>query len=549
MKKITLFVAAVAVLASCNREDALTTQSGGNAGNLNVRNFEKSELQDMITPMSQSFGFNGKAAATQANYTYRSWAEPVQLNLNLSNIEGTGNLIDGTSSGTVTAFVNLSAAAAWAVNDMVFVVWHAATNIGSPDAAVNAAAYNVNRNAAGAVGPLVGGAITAYKQVGIGQYEFMDRVDFYDADYHELIGDVNASSQNYEIMMAGQRAQATSGYVLAGHAGAVVTRIDYDYVNDEFWENSLRELPLPGTSANDVVGAARRFYVTTGGSSSADPTGAVYEFDRNMMNINKGSLLQPGYSGRALAIDNRIKENTSGDNTIEDTDDFFVLSTDGAKGVQVHEQAIFWNGVTTTFNSLSLLVKASGPSQAAHNLLERADITIASSDDNPFTDNALNTGPLLNKPDPIVRTHARTFLTLNYDNGGSSPLGVSSLYSLNVAGTGITPIPNIGNAISTEYDRGLDVLYVAMAGGGKAIKVIALDQFATQSAVVDTYDVVGEFADPALPPQTVNFYTIAPSNSFTPTIQDVKEVTVYGSRNIAIAAGFSGVFFIQRDKY
>jgi hypothetical protein len=538
MKKITLFVAAVAVLASCNREDALTTQSGGIAGNLNVRNFEKSELQNMITPMSQSFGFNGKAAATQANYTYRSWAEPVQLNLNLSNIEGTGALNDGTSSGVVTAFVNLSAAAAWAVNDMVFVVWHAATNGGAPDALINANAHNVNKNAAGAAGPLVGGAITAYKQVGIGQYEFMDRVDFYDADYHELIGDVNAGAQNYEIMMAGQRAMSTSGYVLADHNGAVVTRIDYDYVNDEFWENSLRELPLPGTSANDVVGAARRFYVTTGGSGVLAVQGAVYEFDRNMSNINKGSQLQTGFSGRALAIDNRIKKNTSSNPNIEDTDDLFVLSTNGApKNVNLHEAAIFWNGVTTDFGTLSGSVVAVGPSAMAHNLLERADITIASSDDNPFT-----TGV-----DPIIRTHARTFLTLNFENAGGS--AASSLYSLDVSGTGLAAIPNIGNAISTEYDRGLDVLYVAMAGGGKAIKVIALDQFATQSAVVDMYDVVGEFADPALAAQTVNFYTSGLANSFTPTIQDVKEITVYGSRNIAVAAGFSGVFFIQRDKY
>jgi hypothetical protein len=35
----------------------------------------------------------------------------------------------------------------------------------------------------------------------------------------------------------------------------------------------------------------------------------------------------------------------------------------------------------------------------------------------------------------------------------------------------------------------------------------------------------------------------------TPNITDVKEVTVFGSRNIALAAGSQGVFFIQRDKY
>jgi hypothetical protein len=520
MKKITLFAAAVAVLASCNREDALTTQSGGNAGNLNVRNFEQSELKDMITPMSQSFGFNGKASATQVNYTYRGWAEPVQLDLTLSGIDGTAGLSKTIATVGAPAYVNLSASAAWTVNDMVFVVWHAAELLSTNDDS-----YNVN----GVGQALVGGSITAYKQVGIGQYEYMDRVDFFDADYHEVYGDVNAGSGNYEIMMAGQRAMTTSGYVLAGHNGAVITRIDYDYINDEFWEDSFRELPLPGTSANDVVGAARRFYVTTGGSGGVDVQGAVYEFDRNLSNINKGASLTGGFSGRAIAIDNITK-------VAPDTDDLFVLSTDGGTNVQVHERSVTWSGTATDFGSIGSSVNAL--SLNAHNLLERADITIASSDDNPFTVGV----------DPILRTPARTFLTLHH----ASTDGVSSLYNVFDATT-LFPIPNIGNAISTEYDAGIDVLYVAMGGDGnfnaKAIKVIALDQFATQSPLVNTYDVVGEFADPAIGTKSVSFWTPGVPQTMTPNITDVKEVTVFGSRNIALAAGSQGVFFIQRDKY
>jgi hypothetical protein len=528
MKKITLFVAAAAVLASCNREEALTTQSGGNAGNLNVRNFEQSELENMITPMSQSFGFNGKASATQVNYTYRGWAEPVQLDLTLSGIDGTAGLSKTIASVGAPAFVNLSASAAWTVNDMVFVVWHAATRLSTNDDS-----YNINKP-----GPLVGGSITAYKQVGIGQYKYMDRVDFFDADYHEVYGAVNAGSGNYEIMMAGQRAQVTSGYVLANHKGAVITRIDYDYINDEFWEDSFRELPLPGTSANDVVGAARRFYVTTGGSNGVDEHGAVYEFDRNLSNINKGASLTGGYSGRSIAIDNKTK--ASG---FEDTDDLFVLSTN-AFSVQLHQRSVTWGGVSTNFGaSLPTVI---GTSARIHNLLERADLTIASSDDNPFTDNAFNLIP--GDPDPIVRTDARTFLTLHH---GATD-GTSSLYNVSNPTT-LFPIPNIGNAISTEYDAGLDVLYVAMGGdanlNAKAIKVIALDQFATQSPLVNTYDVVGEFANPAIGTTTVSFWTPFTPQTMTPNITDVKEVTVFGSRNIALAAGSQGVFFIQRDKY
>jgi hypothetical protein len=532
MKKITLFVAAVAVLASCNREDALTTQSGGNAGNLNVRNFEKSELQNMITPMSTSFGFNGKASATQVNYTYRGWAEPVQLDLTLSGIPGTAGLTTSISgSGTIDAYVNLSASAAWTVNDMVFVVWHASetTNANQPTMTntSNVTAHNVNFP-----GPLVGGSITAYKQVGIGQYEFMDRVDFFDADYHEVYGDVNAGSGNYEIMMAGQRAMTTSGYVLANHNGAVITRIDYDYINDEFWEDSFRELPLPGTSANDVVGAARRFYVTTGGSSSGDPTGGVYEFDRNLSNINKGGSIDANFSGRSIAIDNRTKLPAAAN-----TDDVLVLASNGTN-VKLYNEVITFGGVSTSWDgSLSSDTYLAGTTPVAHNLLERADITIATSDDNPFTVGV----------DPIVRSDKRIFLTL-HQAAASSGL-VSSVFNITGSGPKVfTAIPNIGNAISTEYDAGLDVLYVAMGGGGKAIKVIALDNFANQSAIVAEYDVVGEFADPGLGNLDVSFYHNG-TNKFTPSITDVKEITVYGSRNISLAAGNQGVFFIQRDKY
>jgi hypothetical protein len=508
MKKITLFVAAAAVLASCNREDALTTQSGNNAGNLNVKNYEQSELQNMITPMAQSFGFNGKAAGVQANYTYRAWAEPVQLDLDNSNIPG------------ATGTVDLSATAAWTVNDIVFVVWHASQAGGVQ----NAGAYNIN-----APGPLVGGSITAYKQSGIGQYEFMDRVDFYDADYHEVYGDVNSGTGNYEIMMAGQRAMTTSGYLLSGHNGAVVTRIDYDYINDEFWEGSFREIPLPGTSANDIIGAARRFYVTTGGSDGVDVQGATYELDRNLSNINKGSSHAGGFSGRALAIDPSYQSFVGN----LDVDQAYSLSADLNGTARLESTNIFWSGASNNFASFGTLVSSYNPGSVDG--LERADLTIATSTDNPFRDPLLIVGPT-----PTVWSPERTFATLHTTNGAGSvynfPGGVASL------------VPNLGNAISTEYDSGLDVLYVAMggdlAGGGKAIKVIALSNFAAYSVVVNEYDVVGEFADPA-----IGAKLLSNGSTMTPTITDVKEVTVYGSRNIALAAGSQGVYFIQRDKF
>ncbi len=514
MKKITLFLAAAAVLASCNREEALTSAQGGNSGNLFVKNYEASELQGMITPMAQSFGFSGKAAGIQANYTYRGWAEPVQLDLTVSGIPGTENL------SAPARYMDLSASAAWTVNDIVFVVWHAAEVAGQ-----NADSYNVNGS-----GPKVGGSITAYKQVGIGQYEFKDRVDFFDADYHEVYGDVNAGSGNYEIMMAGQRSTATSGYLLSGHDGAVVTRIDYDYINDEFWEGSFREIPLPGRSANDIVGAARRFYVTTG-DAFGQGNGGVYELDRNLININKGESLTFAHSGRSIAIDNN--EKLPG---LENTDQMFVVASNGGQ-FELRNQFVSWiPGISAT--NFTLSAPKFFPINGGTNNLERADITIATSSDDPFRD-----PNLMPVPNRINWSPERTFVTIH----SSSP-GVESVYNFTANGNVWTRnvVPNIGNAISTEYDSALDVLYVAMGGdaNGKAVKVIALDRFAGQSPIINTYDVVGEFADPA-----IGVKTLSNGSQMTPTINDVKEITIYGSRNIAVAAGSQGVYFIQRDKF
>tara|TARA_R110002050_G_scaffold30928_3_gene79138 strand:- start:1957 stop:3528 length:1572 start_codon:yes stop_codon:yes gene_type:complete len=523
MKKTTFFLAAAAILASCNREEALSSTDSGNSGNLFVKNYEASELQGMITPMAQSFGLSGKAAGVQANYTYRGWAEPVRLDLTLSGIAGTENL-----SGAAR-YMDLSASAAWTVNDIVFVVWHAAEVSDGNGGFQNSGSYNVNGS-----GPKVGGSITAYKQVGIGQYEFKDRVDFFDADYHEVYGDVNAGSGNYEIMMAGQRSTATSGYLLSGHDGAVVTRIDYDYVNDEFWEGSFREIPLPGRSANDIVGAARRFYVTTG-DAYGQGTGGVYELDRNLINVNKGASLSNGYSGRSIAIDNNEKLPGT-----ENTDQLFVVGGSLGFNFEIYRQFVSWNpGISATNFALGTPLNLATPNVTLNN--ERGDLTIATSPDDPFRDPNLN--PI---PTRINWSPERTFITLNSVN-----FGAESVYNLVSTGTPgvytLGVIPNIGNAISTEYDPALDVLYVAMGGdvNGKAVKVIALDRFAGQSPLINDYDVVGEFADPAIGSKLLSDGV----TTMTPTINDVKEITIYGSRNIAVAAGSQGVYFIQRDKF
>lgn len=61
MKKLVYFIAAGAFLASCNRNEAVNNGEPLSS-NLNTQHFEKAELDGMITPMAQSFGFTGKAS-------------------------------------------------------------------------------------------------------------------------------------------------------------------------------------------------------------------------------------------------------------------------------------------------------------------------------------------------------------------------------------------------------------------------------------------------------------------------------------------------------
>lgn len=496
-------------MASCNRNEAVNNGEPLSS-NLNTQHFEKADLDGMITPMAQSFGFTGKASdiGTQLNYTYRVWAEPVQINLNNFTPFKTSGVPSGSS------LVDLTATAAFAVKDMVFVTWHAHTEGGR-----NSGSYNLNVG-----GPLVGGSITAYKQVGIGQYEFTDRVDFFDADYHEVHAAVNDETGNYEVFMAGQRAQTYSDYLLASHSGAVVTRIDYDYINDEFFEGSVREIPLPGNSVNDIVGAGKRIYVTTGNVSGGE--GAVYELDRTLSNVNK-QWVEDDYSGRALAIDNRSATVNSAE--------VFWLGVDGSNG-RLGQFSTSWPLPTSTSSTWNGVVNTVANTAALNSpeLAERGDLTIASSPDNPFTTTVV---------DPIFRNDNRILISVP-----SSSTGDQTLY--NLAGASINAAAGLdkGAVISTEYDSSLDVLYLAMAGNGatagKAIKVLAMSAFAAQSVLVDEYDVIGEFVAPSLGSKLTSY-----GATLTPTIDDVKEITVFGSRNIALAAGDYGVYFIQRDKF
>ncbi|MFT4805864.1 MAG: hypothetical protein ACI9YE_003093 [Psychroserpens sp.] len=476
MKKITIFVAALAVLASCNREDQLG-QLAGSESNVNVKHYEASELPVGVIPMNSSFSSSqkGKAnAGVQVNYTYRGYAEPVTLSL-----------------GTV----NLAASSVLSINDMLFVTWHDHDNGNS--SSVKA----------------FGGAICAYKQSGIGQYRLTDRIDFADADYHEVAGSINKEVGNYELVMVGQRNQASSGYLLESHAGAIVSRIDYDYINDEFWEPSFKELPLPGVSANGVVAAVKGYFIVTGngeGGENLDPTaldysGHVYSVNRDLTNvIAMWSLTGDGIE---IAADSRSLSPTSADLVVASR----TKNTSGDYNMQLHKFVV--NETSPGVRTVAQTPLAATTTKVDDMIPnERGSIVFVES---MFGDQAI-------------------FVAVAQDGTG----GTRSIYSVDGSGD---LVPNLnatyGTCQSAAYDVSNDLLYYG--AGDDGLRILAGPTFAGFAGpLVNDFDVVGEFDDP----KDAGGVLIGPG------IDEVKEIAIYQSRNIAIVTGNDGVYFIQKDK-
>jgi len=449
MKKITLFAAAALLLASCNRDSTDVSSDAPAETRTNVVHFEQSDLDGMLIPMTQSFSISAKAAV-QLNYTYRAYAEPVTI-----------------------AGHDMAASAIYSEGDVVFVTWHSVSGP-VPTGSTSSLA----------------GSICAYKQTGIGQYTFMDRIDFTDADYHELTAHTNSSTGHIEVFAVGQRA-STSGYLLSGHRGAVVTRVDYDYINDEFWEPGVKELPLPGVSANDIEAGASHLYIVTGdGQGGSD--GGVYEVDRSLAQVKK--VNNSINDGVAIIADATATSTSSSS--------MYVLERDAADKYSVHEFSTTYGGGSS--------------SGWASNLNFVSDATIASSLD-------------LERAD---MTWAQWRL------GSSDPqdsliisAGLNGIYRAGTGSNGITSVKDLGPCLSTAFDPGLSVLYYA--DGDDGVFVLAMDNF-EGGALISTYDVIGQFTPP--------------TGGVFPADFLIKEMSVYQTRNIALAAGEAGVYFLQRDK-
>lgn len=450
MKKITFFLAAGLLLASCNRDTTDVTADGVTSNRTDVVHFNQSDLDGMLIPMNQSFNISAKAA-TQLNYTYRAYAEPVTI-------------------GGHT----MAASAIYAEGDMVFVTWHSKSGPIDPGASSSLA-----------------GSICAYKQSGIGQYTFTDRIDFTDADYHEITAHTNTTTGHIEVFAVGQRNVLNSGYLLAGHNGAVVTRVDYDYINDEFWEPGVSELPLPGVSANDIEAGASHLYIVTGnGEGGSD--GGVYEVDRSLNQVKK--------------VNNTLKDGVAiiADPTVTSASSswMYVMDRDASDKYTIYNFVTTYGGGSST--------------SWASNLNFISDGTIASSIDFERSD--------------LTWAQWR----LGASNSADSLIvsaGLNGIYTAGSGPNGISSVKDLGPCLSTTFDPGLSVLYYA--DGDDGVYVLAMDGF-EGGALINTYDIIGQFAPP--------------TGGVFPATFLIKEMTVYQTRNLALAAGEAGVYFLQRDK-
>lgn len=444
MKKLLFGLSAVALLASCNRDVEATEPTGGD--NLAV----VSGMQ--IVDMNEGFTITGKSAATALNYTYINYGFP-------PNVGG----------------VDLEAVSSVSIRDVVFVTWHALDLDGGGD-------------------PITVGALSAYKyNTSTGKYEHKHTISFNDAEYYEAVANMNSATGMYEVFAAGQRDPDASGYLLANHKGAVVTRVDYNYITDQWDLSSKRELPLPSSAATGIAAAAGAYYVTTGNGTGAGPNiGGVYRVDYNLTNVSAAQSLTD-----ALAVETHPGVTPPSANMTFLWRDGSQLNVDYNYTVN---QTLHAN-VGYPFNSAPLTADGSIVSGIGADIDdERFDIT--------FT---VNTG---------TTTSLDSIIIAAGDNG------------MYLASDLSTAKASYGYCYSTAYDPGAGVVYYCSGEGG--VYVIATAAFG--GVLSSDWDLVGIFAPPSN--TTIGGTTL-------PTNFDIKEINVYQSNKLTLAGGIGGVYFME----
>jgi hypothetical protein len=511
MKKILIVLLGVTFMASCNRESDSTAGSQGgeiSSAEAGLIHFDASQLEGDFTPMNESTSISGKAGS-QLNYTFRGYANPVEV-LN--------------PNGGIPANVNLAASAVFQVEDMIFVAWH--TND-------NAALASTNPVLPGTVS----GSLCAYRLSGIGTYELKDRVDFEQHDLYALSAYHNTITGNYEVMVTGQRNTSASQYVLSGHEGAVVARMDYDDKNDEFWEGSLTELPLIGVAGTGIIALGTQYFVTSG-DGIGGPNGGLFQVDRYLRNVI--DYRNDFNDAIDIQVDPTTVTSTSGS--------FYVLArtntTATGNAVDANVKVFEYNYLGGSLTSGGLFAYNADFDQN----LSAAWVYNFDADDMVPVDQGK--GHLVIAQGKLGvggvndNTLDRDSMLINYgvENGFVYKATGGNQFGGTLNPAIIDTYMSMGNFKSITFDPALGVLY---CGGGSSadLKVIALGKYSGDlespdpRPYVSTNDLVG----------TLTLPTMVNGQSITNGILEVNDITVYQTRHIAVSLGDNGLMFIQKD--
>ena len=510
MKNLFVVLLGVGFMASCNRDSDNNNAQGSelSSAEAGLRHYDPSQLEKDFTPMNESTSISGKAGS-QLNYTFRGYANPVEV----AHPDGSHSTVD------------LAASAVFQVDDIIFVAWH--TN---DYAALNATAPTPGT---------VAGSLCAYRLSGIGQYELMDRVDFEQHDLYGLAAYRNPNSGNIEVMVTGQRNTDDSQYVLSRHEGAIVARMDYDYINDEFWEGSLKELPLVGVAGTGIIALGAQYFVTTGNGIGG--RGGVFQVNRALRTVIEAKLMEE-------IIDIQVDPTTVNKNG----GDFYILCRGGQ------------NLYIDKFSYNRTVSEKWNPSLYYYIAMNR-DYDLVGNNWK-YDGDGDDIKPVPQAKGHLVIAQGRTATTLKRDsmlinygdnkgfiykaNGGNKFNGsvpVSPVMTI------IDTAMSMGNFSAITFDPILGVLY---CGGGEdspgnaGLSVIAMGEYSGDEEILDpkplvaTHHLVGKLVLPS----AVNTF----DHLGFPVIENlglkaINDISVYNGRNIAVSVGDKGLMFIQKD--
>lgn len=477
MKKLSLIVLAGITLVACNREIS-TAEDPANSNRIAVRS--GGEIAGELHPMNETVTVSGKNMVTPQSYTYQAFAE------------GPGNLAytkEDFTNGLTTGFSDSAQATAiFPVDDFLFVTWHLEHEE-------------------------FGGAVSAYRyNSGTQTYDYLSIATFDDTDFHELHASKNSLTGYYEIFLVGQRSQATSGYVLQGHRGAIVGKLLFNYINNTFNVGAYKELPLPGFGANDIMSAGGSLYVVTGnglglpsGAFGGNEFSGVFKTDPALTNVSQAYTLTDGI---VLEVDPFNSSPSAANYALID------FSQNGGMNMKTYYDLSSTNPLSSLATASSTTVNVGG----AANFRDRS---------------------------------GAAFVPATYDINGNVTstalvMAVGLLDGMHVVdvttgtATELTNT-NVWRGQSVAYDHSTKIIYVAAADQG--MMMLAAPGY-PGGVLVNDYDNVGIFAPPTSAPLSAPEF-------------NVKDVSIYQANNIAIAVGGAnvgstkpakgGVYFTRRN--